>query len=373
MEEKEKKEILGHMKRAGLAPPKMLTLMITNGCNLQCIHCWPQSRSPKTISPVPKGKLQRCIREFVELGCEEICLSGGEPLTHPDWFQILRVSCGLSGVRRVRLQTNATLLSGEDAKALASLGFTGLWIQVILEGATAAIHDRVCGSGSFDRTLRGLRLLVQAGLGKRTEVAFTEMRHNFQDLPQVLRLLDNLGVGRLVSGTLVRAGRAAKTDYLALPSPSQYRDLLARYHEDAEFRDRYEKMGTIACLEWLKGRFDSSTQNCACVERPYVDAEGRMYPCEMLPIEKYAVQGVYEQSVAVILRQGVSKWAELPTLYNRRSIELKACRSCLGRLHCGGGCLGRAYASTGDPMNVEDRCNLRKAVYSWEEPMLPGP
>ena len=30
--------------------------------------------------------------------------------------------------------------------------------------------------------------------------------------------------------------------------------------------------------------------------------------------------------------------------------------------------MGRAYAATGDFMNVEDRCALRKSVYSWETP-----
>ena len=364
-----KARVLGHITRAGLRPPKMVTLMITNGCNLRCKHCWPKSRSSDVTPPVPVDTLRRLIRELVNLGVEEICLTGGEPLTHPDWFEILNFSCKQSGLKRVRLQTNATLLTEADIKVLRSINFEGLSVQVSLEGAKPQTHDRVRGSGNFERAFRGLKLLAEGGLGKQTLVAFTEMEHNFTELPLLLDMVDVLGIGRLASGTLVLGGRAAQTDQLAPPTPSQYRDLLDLFHSDTQFRSRYKKIGNIAALEWLAGRLNPSPQSCVCIETPYINADGQMYPCVMLPIEEYAVQGVHHRPLEEVLTEGALLWAELPELNLRRSVELEACKECPGKLHCGGGCMGRAYAATGNFMSVEDRCALRKCVYSWKAPL----
>ncbi|MFC1533610.1 radical SAM/SPASM domain-containing protein [Thermodesulfobacteriota bacterium] len=372
MDEKKRKTILRHITAMGLAPPRVLTIMITNGCNLSCRHCWPDSRCQDMAAPVPKEQLLRLIRSAVHLGLEEICLTGGEPLTHPHWFEVLRFACRLSGFKTVRLQTNATLLGMPEAKALASVDFKGLTIQVSLEGTEPSSNDRVRGPGNFERAFQGLKRLVEAGLGSRTVVAFTEAEHNFEELPRLLKRLDAMGIGRLESGTLVKAGRAAEEDELALPGPSQYRELLKRYHDDPEFRERYRKMGNIACLEWFRGRSNAVTDPCICMETPYITADGRMYPCLMLPMERYQVQGVHDRPFEDVLMDGVSLWAEIPSLYRRREKALEACIGCPGRIHCAGGCLGRAYASAGDPMTVEDRCALRRAVYSWEAPSRPG-
>jgi len=361
-------KVLDSIIRAGLRFPKIVTLMVTNGCNLSCLHCWPESRSCGAAPPVPADTLKRLIREFVLLGVEEICLTGGEPLTHPDWFEILSFACRQPGLNGVRLQTNATLLTEVDIEALGSIDFKGLTLQVSLEGATAETNDRVRGPGSFKRAFRGLKYLAEAGLGEQVVVAFTETQHNFEDLPRLLELLDGLGIGRLVSGTLVLGGRAARNDHVAPPTPAQYRELLNLYHSDPQFRSRYRKLGNIAPLEWLRGKSYPASEGCICIETPYINADGNMYPCLMLPIDKLAVKDVFLRPLDEVLFEALSIWAELPDLNRRRFFELQACKSCPGRLHCAGGCMGRAYAATGDFMNVEDRCALRKSVYSWKAP-----
>ncbi len=361
-------KVLDSIIRAGLRSPKIVTLMVTNGCNLSCLHCWPESRSCGTAPPVPADTIRRLIGEFVLLGVEEICLTGGEPLTHPDWFEILSFACRQPGLNRVRLQTNATLLTEVDIEALGSIDFKGLTMQVSLEGALAETNDRVRGPGSFEQAFRGLKFLAEAGLGQQVVVAFTETQHNFAELPRLLQLLDGLGIGRLVSGTLVLGGRAAHSDQVAPPTPAQYRELLNLYHSDPQFRSRYKKLGNIAAFEWFTGKSCPASEGCICIETPYINADGEMYPCLMLPIDKLAAKDVFHRPLDEVLLEALSLWAELPDLNRRRSVELEACKNCPGRLHCAGGCMGRAYAATGDFMNVEDRCALRKSVYSWEAP-----
>ena len=357
--------MLKHIMDAGLRAPKTLTLSITNGCNLKCRHCWPESGFGSISGPVDKEILFRLIDEFGRLSLEKIILAGGESLTHPHWFEVLSQCCRQPRVQSVCLQTNAILMSAVTVDKLLSLGDADFTIQVSLDGATAKTHDRVRGKGSFARTLSGLRRLVAGGLGSRTFVAFTEMRHNFNELPLLLELVADLGVSRLVAGTLIRGGRAAQNAHLLLPTPSQYKTLLDRYQTDPHFRTKYERSGNIAALEWFRGKSSTGGTVCTCIETPYITADGRIHPCTLLQTEKYAVCGVHERSLKDVLTEALPLWSKLPEMSRRRSEALETCRECPGKSHCGGGCMGRAHATHGTIMVEEDRCALRRAVYGY--------
>jgi radical SAM protein with 4Fe4S-binding SPASM domain len=79
--------------------------------------------------------------------------------------------------------------------------------------------------------------------------------------------------------------------------------------------------------------------------------------------DSVAMGGVHEQSLVSAIDKMLPKWGDLPQISRTRSIALETCKDYPGRLHCGGGCMGRAYAAYGNIMMVEDRCELRKAVY----------
>jgi radical SAM protein with 4Fe4S-binding SPASM domain len=351
--------------KVDLCLPKALTLAITNRCNLHCAHCWPDSQQSGCDRPVPTRTVLRLIKEFVEIGGDKVCITGGEPLTHPDWFQILAYCCEQPSVEEVCLQTNGTLLLGKEADLLASLDTARLTVQVSLDGATPEIHNRVRGADSFERTIRSLYLLTEKGFGERIRVAFTEMGHNFGEIIKLLEFADTLGIGSVVSGTLVRGGRALRSDWLDQPSSRQYLELLQCYHTDERTMSLYNNIGNIAALEWYLGRRSACEESCCFVRSPYVKADGRMYPCTMLQIDEFAPSRVFERSFAEVLREGLPLWTELMTVRQRRSSKLKECEGCEGRLHCAGGCMGRAHAAYGDLIAPEDRCSLRRAVYAW--------
>jgi radical SAM protein with 4Fe4S-binding SPASM domain len=356
-------DILDRIRQAELKPPDALTLMITNGCNLSCCHCLLDCQPNTESRPVATQILLKRIEEFANLGGKQIHIAGGEPLCHPDWYQILAVCCRQPGFQEVCLQTNATLLSQTRIEKLKTLPPEKIIIQVSLDGSNAATHDRVRGPGAFQLAMDGIRRLLGVGLGERTRIAFTEMRHNYNDLPDLLDMVDRLGIGGLISGTLLKGGRAARNDGIAPPEPSQFRDLILRYARDPQFRERYHKHGNIAAIEWHKGMGTANTKVCACIENLFLDAGGRLYPCVMMLAEKYAVQLAKDQSLATSILESLPLWAELPQIDIRRQTELTTCQECPGKEHCLGGCTGRAFSTFGDFMAVEDRCALRKAVY----------
>jgi radical SAM protein with 4Fe4S-binding SPASM domain len=358
-----KQDLLSRIRKVGLNPPKALTLMITNGCNLHCRHCLLDCRPQSDSRTIATQILLKRINEFAALGGEQISIAGGEPLCHSDWHQILAFCCRQDGFKEVCLQTNGALLTPGRVKKLVQLPQEKLIIQVSLDGASAFIHDHIRGLGSFDQAVKGIKRLIDEGWGDRIRIAFTEMVHNFNDLPTLLGWVDRLGIGGLISGTLLIGGRAARDKRVAPPVPAQYKDLISRYEKDDRFRELYHRRGNIAAIEWRLGMSASDEDVCNCIQDLFIDANDWIYPCVMMQAERYAVKLADDRSLGALINESLLLWAELPQIGQRRRSALETCRGCPGENHCLGGCMGRAYSVSGDFMVVEDRCALRKAVY----------
>lgn len=341
--------------------------MITNKCNLTCLHCWPESGLAADCNHVDRKKLLEMIGDFRKLGIDKVCLTGGEPLLHPHWFDIVSFCCEEPGINEVCLQTNATLLTGAHAGKLASLTHHKLSIQVSLEGSNSGTHDKIRGAGSFKSALRGIALLAENGLAKQTRVSLTETEDNFQEIPALLKLLQSLGIGHFASGTLVHGGRAAKESGNGLkpPTPLQYEKMLHQFHTDPTFKEHYGKMANIAPLEWYMGKSTPSVPGCEFMKNPYITAAGTLFPCVMFQIDKYAAHDVFSRPIAETLRNIIPIWDEVQQRSRHRPEDLQTCTACPGRSHCRGGCMGRAYMAHGSLMTAEDRCSLRKVVYNW--------
>ncbi len=349
------------LRREGLRPPRTLTFAITGACNLRCSHCWVEAGVSSSAPLVPEQTLRRLIEEFAALGGEGVRFTGGEPLCHPGWLKLVQFARTI-GLRSVSLQTNGMLFKDEHVAALRKLDFPGFSIQISLDGATAATHDRVRGEGAFKMVLEGIRRLVQGGLSQRITIFFTEMRHNLEDIPAVLELADELGVGSVVTGSLVLCGRAGKEALVSPPEPEQYLRMLDRFDTDPRFRGLYEKLGKVAALEW-RAEGAPRSECCTFVENPYLTPAGRLYPCVLCHADAFAVSEVFTKGLADSFAEGASHWSSLLQISRSRADALAECRECPGRLRCAGGCMGRAWGSCGELLAADDRCELRRAIY----------
>lgn len=349
------------LRQAGLHPPKMLTFSITAACNLTCRHCWVEAASASSSLHVPGKALRRLIGEYKELGGEGMRITGGEPLSHPAWLDLLRFACGL-GFGSVAMQTNAMLFKDKDVAALQGLNCPGLSLQISLDGATAATHDLVRGDGAFQGVMQGIRRLSEGGLSRHISLFFTEMRHNLEEIPALLELADSFGISSVATGALVLCGRAGNDSLVAPPNQDQYGTLLHRYETEPRFRALYDEIGNTAALEWLKGDAPR-TECCTFVENPYLTPGGDLYPCVLCHADGFAVTGVFAKSLADAFAEGAPLWSALLKTSRRRSDAIQECRDCPGQSDCAGGCMGRAWGSRGDLLAADDRCELRRNIY----------
>ncbi|MBT2490749.1 radical SAM protein [Streptomyces sp. ISL-96] len=169
--------------------PSRLWLYTNFHCNLACDYCAVASSPKAAARTLPADAFRALVDEAVQAGFTELYVTGGEPFLHPDIVELLDHA---SAQLPTAVMTNAMLLRGRRATGLADLAGRKLTVQTSLDGATAATHDLHRGSGSWERTMDGIRHLIDLGLPPR--VALTETPENTHEVPAVADLLAGLGL-----------------------------------------------------------------------------------------------------------------------------------------------------------------------------------
>jgi len=116
---------------------------------------------------LPVEVAREAFAEFAALGGRELFLTGGEPFMHPELGELVAAGDGLSRT----ILTNAMLFSrGKRLETLQEMD-RSVALQVSLDSATAELHDKQRGAGSWARALDGIGLA--RSLGFRVRVAAT--------------------------------------------------------------------------------------------------------------------------------------------------------------------------------------------------------
>ena len=195
-----------------------LIVELTQGCNLDCLHCY---NVWKNRNPYPPGQLspEQTIhlldQVIAQIQCSHITLTGGEPLLRPDLPEIV----GFLGQRLIttNLITNGTLL---DEKQIARLANQVSIFELPLLSVERAIHDRMSGqAGSFDRVTLAIAGLKAAR--QRVICVFVATKLNLATFRETVELAVALGVDGLMFNRFNPGGRGfANLDLLQL-SPEE--------------------------------------------------------------------------------------------------------------------------------------------------------
>jgi len=183
-----------------------LYLYLTDRCNLCCDHCWISPTFSRERQPgIPLEPLKRAICEAIPLGLGSVKLTGGEPLLYRYIDQLLSFLAAQE--LSVIVETNGTLINGEVISLFKSCDMGQ--ISVSLDAATEEIHDEIRGvKGSFQRTLKGMRLLSENDLDFQVIMALQQ--RNSLEIPGVVRLSRDLGAGSLKINPLIPCGRGRR-------------------------------------------------------------------------------------------------------------------------------------------------------------------
>lgn len=196
--------------------PVLGEIAVTYRCNNACSFCYAgcghETRKPDGPE-MSLAQVRRVIRLFKnEARIPFFSFTGGEPLLRSDLEKMIRYARRLG--LQVNLITNATLLDERRARALASSGLETA--QVSVESSDPALHDSMCRSaGAHQRTLRGIRLLRQAGIDVQTNTTLSAP--NTGEAAGMPAFLAGLGIRRFSMNLYIPGHTESAREELFLP------------------------------------------------------------------------------------------------------------------------------------------------------------
>jgi len=351
--------------------PRALDLSLTGRCNLRCAYCFYADEMVGRRD-LPAKRWLDFFRELDGLAVRSLTLSGGELILRPDLWELLD---GIVAARmRYSILTNGTLVA-EETLALLQEGRRRVRldsIQISIDGSRAEIHDASRGKGSFEKAIRGLRLLKAADFPATARV--TVNRHNVGDLESTFRLLlDEIGLARVGTNDAMPMGTgcARREDIVLLPEQrSEAMRTLVRL--EREYPGRIQaSAGSLALWHMFREMDEAKAagrktrrwkmgclSSCGCMfAKLAVHHDGMIVPCNMLAAAALGTIG--ETPIRSI-------WQDHPLLKEMRGRgeismdQVPGCAGCEWAPYCSGGCPAAEYTRTGEMNVANPECCYRR-------------
>lgn len=300
-------------------------LEITSQCNLRCRHCYNNSGT-KRENELTVEEMKGLIDELAHMGVLNVLVTGGEPLLHPDLFEIM--SYVRSKPMSCMVFTNGTSITEEVVHTFKKLGV--LSVTLSLDGFTALTHDTFRGGKSFEKVIKAVTMLKKTGIPVRINISMH--KGILDEICDLLELLEKWGITEHYLWPISYTGRTQEEGFTI--TPDEYEKTLRRIKE-------YERASGEE-----KKRLPYNPDQTTCgigMSNLVIRSTGVVVPCPAFP-DDVSLGNVREESLAEI-------WNNSPLLNKMRHmspLEHEKCRDCTHVKVCGGGCVAEIYRRTGE-------------------------
>lgn len=307
-----------------------LFVELTDCCNLSCIHCGSscgQSNGTYIDTDLLLNALESVAADF-DPNSVMICLTGGEPMLHKDFYKIVQ--------RVVELKfpwgftTNGTLINSQTAEMLKQLRLQSVTIS--LDGLEAS-HEMLRNvSGCFRKTIEGVAALRAANI----PVQITSVIHkgNFHELNDLYDLMCELQIYSWRVINMDPIGRALQHSELLL-SCAEIRQLLdfireKRYSKDTPMEVKY------GCSHYLSFDYEREVREnyFICGSGIYVGSilcNGDIYSCLDIERRSDLIQGnIAKDRFSTVWFEKFKEFRTDRTQYSKECSECGERRFCHG-------------------------------------------
>lgn len=323
--------------------PYNVLIELTHRCNLSCKHCLvvPEDR-PELCT----DKIKDILDQLIDEGTFYVGWTGGEIFTRSDCCDILDYARE-KGFFQILL-TNGTLIDEERADFIKIIQPAG--IEISLLGAISETHDSITQvPGSFDKTIRAIRLLVQRGMVVYTKT--TLMTLNISEYEQIKNLSTSLGaIPKNIASVLPKISGAR--------DPQQYTiswQERVKYLHDESFNSSF----VPADDETPAGSLICRAGRIAAAINPY----GDVLPCVVFPL---VLGNLTEQRFKDIWHNKNNN--QLKDIRELCESDIKGCLSCNLATFCVR-CMGAAFLEHKD-FRYPASCSCEEA--RWRQYRFQG-
>ena len=335
--------------------------MITGKCNYNCLHCFNAADNTRLQSEFTLEEAEKLIEEAEVSGINAFTITGGEPMLHPHFMEILR-SIYAHGMYVEELNTNGFFITQEILYEMNEIGCRPL-MKISFDGV--GHHDWLRNrEGAEEDALRAIRLCIENGFPVKVQT--NVHRLNVHTMLPTAKLLSDMGVCEMRIIRTTEAPRWVQNAGDACLTLEEYFDTML------DFLQSYIRTGSkmeidvwnFACL-WPESR-NYRPRAMECGEGEYRDslpvcrgnrgmaavgANGNLYPCHQM-------SGYYEQHGWILgnvkndglqkhLREG-DYLCTVCTTVKDLCEHNKKCAHCKWFKYCCGGCRAVGLAMTGD-------------------------
>ncbi len=333
------------MKLAGMYArqlrPLSAMIELTNACNFKCIHCYVSKCSEQFLEKKVIFNLLDTLKKF---GCLKISYTGGEPLLHPDFSEIIDYT-EKNGFQYTILSNGYLLTDRLVDKFKNSKLFQS--IHLSFYGVTPDTHNSVTGvSDSHQKLMDWLRKLTEKNVKFILKTSI--MKQNYIEWQNIMEFCDSMNYRQVSEFTLLPAENG---DFKPLEYALGYGELLA---VNLILQEKYNKKLALNSNYSDKTKFLESAVCVAGKNKLAVSYNGDVFPCISL-----------RKSFGNILNDKFEDiWynnKELDEIREIRNSDVAGCRDCDMIKYCKYRCPGVSYAYYGDVYRApEIRCQLAK-------------
>jgi len=324
-----------------------ITWDITERCNKRCRHCYidTENVSELNFSELDRAltKIDSTLGQWGKIGF--LAFTGGEALLRKDdLLSLMKRADALPNICYYQLLSNGSLISKEIVEDL--IGFRKLGtIQLSLESSSSEVNDAIRGDGSFEETLRAIKLLKEKGF--KVTISTTISQLNYLDIASLIMWVDQQGVDEIGFDRLIPSGQGKNI------FPLSKEELLQVYSVIYNLASRTKRVKVVMrrplfCLTSPDDK-EIGAMCSAGLNNLSIMPDGTIYPCRWLPIP---IGNITSIDIDHMWHNN-----DLLTKLRKKKERKGKCYGCSFFLRCGG-CRGMAYFHNGDYLAEDPQCWL---------------
>ena len=165
-----------------LYAPTRVYFELTRECNLRCIHCFNSSAKP-IPGEMNTEEMMQCLEGLRKDNIFDLRFTGGELTVRPDWYDILKKAKDLGFT--VSANTNGVYKNfNETINKLVSLDLDQITVSI---DGNREHHESIRGKNTFDKSMRTLQILKEAGAKLRTNTVITRL--SVEDAEEIVSIV----------------------------------------------------------------------------------------------------------------------------------------------------------------------------------------
>lgn len=331
---------------------------ITGRCNMRCQHCRAANDLRRDMPINQIVKIIQFGRQFSP-NYKEIVVSGGEPLLHSQFPQVLE-AVRKNGGEFVTLTTNGSLFTGDHLDLINRLKFQRFRLSVSLDGLNPADHDRFRGyRGAFEKAICAIRMITSQRLPNVVTSIRTSLRpHQIPMMEEMTDFVYRMGCNRMSFSSILPAGRAIDQPDLWMTKEQKRQFLEKIYKLKKKYPSEFVVHTNDPLKSIVRGFGDVGKERelvfdgCPAAAATFnVNANGDMTPCALMNMP---IMNVFNLTIKEITQ----RYQENEIVKNMLDMNLSGkCGTCEMKCLCGG-CRARAMIRNGNYLAEDPDCWL---------------